>query len=52
MRGHVVGAFLVMLVRTVFGRDAREIRFEVAPRGRSRILLNDQRGRGVAGKNR
>src|SRR6476661_1275331 len=47
MRRHVVGAFLVMLVRAAFRRQSREIGFQVAPgRGRG-ILLDDQRSRCV-----
>ena len=52
MRGHVVGPFVVMLVRPVFGRDALEIALEVAARGRRGIFLDHQGRRCVAAENR
>src|SRR5690348_8228462 len=52
MRGHVVRSFIVMLVRAVLGSDAAEIGLEIAPRRRSGILLDQQRGGRVAAKKR
>ena len=52
MGGHVVGTFIVMLVRPALGRDAGEIGFEVAPRRRSGIFLDQERCRRVAAENR
>ena len=48
MSGHIVGAFVVMLVPPAFRRNPREVAFEIAPRGRSAILLDHERRRGVA----
>src|SRR4051812_20939193 len=47
VRGHVIRSFVVMLVVRPFGREPFEIAFEVAPRSRRGIFLDDQRGGGV-----
>ena len=52
MRGHVVGAFVVMFVTRAFGRDPLEIALEIALCRGSGIFLDHKRGRRVAAKNR
>ena len=49
---HVVRPFIVMLVRSPFGRHAGEIGLDVPPRGRCGILLNQQRCGSVAAEDR
>ena len=42
MGGHVVGAFVVMLVPIAFWRDAGEVALDVAARSGGGILLDQQ----------
>src|SRR4051794_28855286 len=50
--GHIVRAFIVMLIGIALRSDPLEVPLEVAPRGRSRILLDYERRRSVAAKQR
>jgi hypothetical protein len=52
MRGHVVRAFIVVLVVRVFWYQLLEKPFHIAPRRRSRVLHHGQAATGVLNENR